>query len=615
MAAGRPITDDSGITYQPETDEKGQDIGLTTTRQSSPMSDAGPVTSGNVDLNKMRSNPVTVQYPSGHTVSFPSEAHATAHAASVWDQLKAEWNQVKNWQGVEGANGPDRQGSAFGQSVIDRVKQWHKTANDTLEEAGAELGRKPAELVSGIENIQAYMPSVYGQKPSIESMEETAKREHPVLSGVGEGVGRFAGSMLAPENVAIMAAMPYSKAVPLLNKGLSVAFAAGMGKGVLDDARNIVTNWSKMTPQQRTAAMTSGGLQTVMAGLATMHAVSSEGKLAVPQELKGESGEMTIPGTGAAALPAKVGTVEGAAKDTQYFNEAKAENPEGSFSDWARIAQEKKLAAGKPPVRELTTEDKAAAAGAPDVNEKGQKLGIKPIEGLGQAPVVDKTGPDYNEKGQRLGVPPEVEDVGAKVRAEAPPLPRTGVPGIIQLLKGESGEAKIPFTGMMDEEEGPVWFSRAENTISEKISNNMSGQAIRSALINNGIKPDEMKWSGLDEYLKDKPKVSKVDLQDFIAENKLQLKEVSYGGRDEDTGALRDQHQKLANLQDLGMQTVDRAYGRLESPVSMKTFLSGTAGERTNWLSRMTPEAAEAAQKYEGLEAQRSDVAQKMTGF
>lgn len=714
MAAGLPITDDSGITYQPEVDEKGQDVGLTTTRQGSPTSDSAPVVSGDVDLNQMRSNPVTVQYPSGHVVHFPTEAHANEHAASVWDQLKSGWNAVKNFQGLEGPEGEDRktgaQASPLGQSILDHVGKWNKSVSDALEEAGAELGRKPAELLSGAKNIQAYMPSPYGQKPSMESMEATAQREHPVLSGVGEGAGRVAGGLLSPVNVGIMAAMPAAKAVPLLTRGLSIAFAADMGSGAVTNAKNVIANWAKMTPQQRASALTSGGLQTVMAGLATIHAVGGEGGVS---KLKDESGQIA---------PTDEAIASGRRATTRATQERRVDPTQRQrVAEMSPEEMRQELltskATGLPNRRSFEDQEPAKATAMSDadglkaLNDKfGYAAGDALLKAKGEA--LKEAGLDaYHDKGdeflyrgessvdlkQKLEKAREIlrnreiqvtmddgttkafkgadfsygtgEDLskaesglkqhkaerearGERARGELrgiqetrpqedqgdqgtpevtpeinpeaaprrlfPPTAPNGVSGIVNLLKGESGEAKIPFTGnMMDEEEksGPVWFSKAENTIADKVPNNASGDAIRSVLINNGVKPDEMKWSGLDEYLEGKPKVPKADLQKFIAENKLQLKEVNYGGRDEDTQALRDQHQKLANLQDLGMQTVDRAYGRLESPVPMNTFLSGTPGERAEWLSKMSFDAAEAAQKYEQLEEQRSSVAEKMTGF
>ena len=46
-----------------------------------------------------------------------------------------------------------------------------------------------------------------------------------------------------------------------------------------------------------------------------------------------------------------------------------------------------------------------------------------------------------------------------------------------------------------------------------------------------GTKADEMKWIGLDDFLKDKGNatVTKQEIQDFIDQNKVQLKEVRKG--------------------------------------------------------------------------------------
>lgn len=573
--------------------------------------------------------PVTVQYPSGHTVQFPTEAHANEHAASVWDQLKSGWNTVKNWQGVEGPDGADRQVDSFGQSILDKVKQWHKTASDTLEEAGAELGRKPAELLSGAKNFQAMLPSPYGQKPLMESMEDTAKREHPVLSGAGEGAGRFTGGMLAPVNVAIMATMPAVKAVPLLSKALTVAFAADMSTGAIRDAKNIVSNWAKMTPQQRTSALTSGALQTVLAGLTTIHAFGGD-KVTVPAELKGESGEMTIPGTGDT-----VGSAAAAAKDTQYFNEAKAENPEGSFSDWARIAQEKKAKASAIPTRTLTAADKAAAAGASDVNEKGQKLGIKPIEGLGQAPVVDKTGhPDYNDKGQMLGVPPDVEDIGGKVRNENQVIPASSANnGLLnRLWADEEGSLRIPFTGNTDqgdlfpggepkvpeaEERTPIWYSHAIDTISDKVQDNMSGDQVRGILVNNGVTPDEMHAGGLDDYLSGKGKVSKAALQQHMQEHQIQLSDMNYGAIEANPELSKQAalHEKLGTKLEEQERAIFRDVDNGHSTRHADSFLDEPEDKQKAALDSMSPDARQNMFRYLNTLQARLDTAQEMTGL
>jgi hypothetical protein len=45
-----------------------------------------------------------------------------------------------------------------------------------------------------------------------------------------------------------------------------------------------------------------------------------------------------------------------------------------------------------------------------------------------------------------------------------------------------------------------------------------------------GVKPDEIKWTGLDEFLKSKPNVTKAEVQDYLAANRVNLQEVQLGG-------------------------------------------------------------------------------------
>jgi hypothetical protein len=42
-----------------------------------------------------------------------------------------------------------------------------------------------------------------------------------------------------------------------------------------------------------------------------------------------------------------------------------------------------------------------------------------------------------------------------------------------------------------------------------------------------GVKPDEIKWTGLDEFLKSKPNVTKAEVQDYLAANRVDLQETS----------------------------------------------------------------------------------------
>jgi hypothetical protein len=73
------------------------------------------------------------------------------------------------------------------------------------------------------------------------------------------------------------------------------------------------------------------------------------------------------------------------------------------------------------------------------------------------------------------------------------------------------------------------FFSKAEEVAQSKLPNAGSGESFANALRNNGVKPDEMKWSGLDDLLA-KPKVTKQEVLDHLAQNNVQVQEVTNGG-------------------------------------------------------------------------------------
>jgi hypothetical protein len=50
-----------------------------------------------------------------------------------------------------------------------------------------------------------------------------------------------------------------------------------------------------------------------------------------------------------------------------------------------------------------------------------------------------------------------------------------------------------------------------------------------------GVKPDEIKWTGLDEFLQSKKSVTKAEVQEYLDKNRVQIKEVTLG-----SGAIND---------------------------------------------------------------------------
>lgn len=72
------------------------------------------------------------------------------------------------------------------------------------------------------------------------------------------------------------------------------------------------------------------------------------------------------------------------------------------------------------------------------------------------------------------------------------------------------------------------FYSKLGKIVDEKMGGSATVEQINGML--KEIKPEERKWSGLDDFLKGKEKVSKADLQAFLQGNQLEIKEVTKGG-------------------------------------------------------------------------------------
>jgi hypothetical protein len=74
------------------------------------------------------------------------------------------------------------------------------------------------------------------------------------------------------------------------------------------------------------------------------------------------------------------------------------------------------------------------------------------------------------------------------------------------------------------------FYSAAEQAALNLERSKGTGQSFLNDLMNApDVKKDELSWIGLDDFLKDKPNVTKQEVQDFIASNKIDLQEVRLG--------------------------------------------------------------------------------------
>lgn len=90
---------------------------------------------------------------------------------------------------------------------------------------------------------------------------------------------------------------------------------------------------------------------------------------------------------------------------------------------------------------------------------------------------------------------------------------------------------------MMPKPQAPVsplgFYSAAEQAALNLPRNKGTGQAFLNDLMKApDVKKDELSWIGLDDFLKDKPNVTKQEVTDYLANNKVDVEEVSYGNID-----------------------------------------------------------------------------------
>lgn len=109
-------------------------------------------------------------------------------------------------------------------------------------------------------------------------------------------------------------------------------------------------------------------------------------------------------------------------------------------------------------------------------------------------------------------------------------------------LQSESGDGAVMFKDLSAArtynqavEMAPPMYSKLEQTIMQKMGGSQDVQSLRAML--KDIKPEEMKWSGLDELLKGKEKVTKQEVLDHIRANQVQVKEISKFERGGETEA------------------------------------------------------------------------------
>lgn len=98
-------------------------------------------------------------------------------------------------------------------------------------------------------------------------------------------------------------------------------------------------------------------------------------------------------------------------------------------------------------------------------------------------------------------------------------------------LKIQSVDGQMAIGGTtlnQDQPIAPPFYSKLQQTVEQKMGGSATVQQIQGLV--KDLKPEERKWTGLDEFLKGKEKVSKAELTEFLRANALQVEEIVKGG-------------------------------------------------------------------------------------
>lgn len=124
------------------------------------------------------------------------------------------------------------------------------------------------------------------------------------------------------------------------------------------------------------------------------------------------------------------------------------------------------------------------------------------------------------------------------------------------------------------------FVSKLEQTIEDKMSASQDVNSLKAML--KEIKPEEMKWSGLDEFLKGKEKVKKEDVLNFLKANQLQIEEVTKTG---DTSYSKYVLPEGENYREVLFRMPPSQLGAYKLPESYQDIKNWNHEQRLSWTA------------------------------
>jgi hypothetical protein len=145
-------------------------------------------------------------------------------------------------------------------------------------------------------------------------------------------------------------------------------------------------------------------------------------------------------------------------------------------------------------------------------------------------PVLKESVPNRAERQKAVEV---AQEVGTFL--PAPGIPEAAIQGVKAVGKAIKATKNMP-VGMSTQMVGQGmdelgFYSAAKQAVDAIQQPKGTGQQFLKQIEKTpGVKPDEIKWTGLDEFLQSKKSVTKAEVQEYLDKNRVQIKEVQLGG-------------------------------------------------------------------------------------
>lgn len=127
----------------------------------------------------------------------------------------------------------------------------------------------------------------------------------------------------------------------------------------------------------------------------------------------------------------------------------------------------------------------------------------------------------------------------------------------------------------------PIFYSKLSRIIDEKMGGAANPQQLMAMIKKAGVKDEEIEWSGLDQLLEGKNKVSKEEVQGWLEENSVQVEEVLKGAPDpvEEKHLLKEKERVKKSIERKISETPELRSLKVQLEAAQEIVSLGTASQ------------------------------------